>query len=72
MISNAPEFLANFAAAITEADPAAAIVRRLVRDYLMPGWLAEIYRDSDLIKRLRKPVPKTGKNPRQEVRHGTW
>lgn len=72
MISNAPEFLANFAAVITEADPAAAAVRRLERDYLMPAWLAEIYRDSELVKRLRKPVPKTGKNPHQEVRHGTW
>lgn len=72
MKSNAPEFLANIAAAITEADPAAAQMRCLARDYLMPGWLAEIYRDSDLIKRLRKPVPKTGKNLHQEVRHGKW
>lgn len=70
MISNAPEFLANLAAAITEADPAAAAVRRLVRDYLMPGWLAEFYRDSPLVKCLRKPVPKAGKNLHQEVRHG--
>jgi len=72
MISNAPEFLANFAAAVVDEDHEGYFVAiRLVRDYLMPGWLAEIYRDSDLVKRLRKPVPKTGKNPHQEVRHGT-
>lgn len=72
MISNAPEFLANVAAAITEAGPTAAMMRRLMRDYFMPGWLAEIYTNTKLLDRLRKPAPRAGKNPHQEVRHGNW
>lgn len=54
MKSNAPEFLADIAAEIYAANPGYFLMKRFFRDHYAPAWLAEIYRDSALVCRLKE------------------
>lgn len=54
MRSNAPEFLANVCKAVVDEHPGYFAMIRLCHDFLMPGWLKEIFTDTQLYEWFRR------------------
>lgn len=64
MISNAPEFLENFARAVVDEAPGYFVMLRLYQDFTVPELLQMIYMDMSLYQRFRsfkvdRPGPAT-------------
>jgi hypothetical protein len=53
VISNAPEFLENFARAVVDEAPGYFVMLRLYQDFIVPELLQMIYMDTSLYQRFR-------------------
>ena len=71
MISNEPEFLANFARDVVDEAPGYFVMLRFWKGHIVPGLLREIYTTTAMYNRLRSfKVDRPG--PAQGEIRGGW